>query len=212
MSLFRKQLSVALSFLLAVMLLPVGVSPAFADEGQSASTASWSGDIPALLAAGDYTEGEALVIMSQQDGSSGYGLRSIDLLDSAEPLMDVTPQAYETSVAESGVQDEAVAYQSLGNADAPLTIRLVKQLGMSTEEYEADPLIMRSISMETLPQPGDVVAPVKPNPTPIPGGLASTGDGTVSLVVSLVLGGLVALGAVSMTYRRFSKRKECHGA
>ncbi|MEG0477223.1 MAG: S8 family serine peptidase [Raoultibacter sp.] len=152
MSRFKKHLALALSFLLAAMLLPAGLSVAVADEPQDSSSLSWSEAIPTMLTAGNYDEGEALVIVAENsDGASGRG-RSIDLLSGAAPLMEVTTEAYSTGVADSqaGVAPAApaAAFSRAPSAQPTLAIKLVQQSGMSTEQllYELaqDPRVLRA--------------------------------------------------------------------
>lgn len=128
----------ALALLLTFTLMPLAApAVAFADEGDGLG-----GDpVAQLLAAGDYVEGEALVVMDNTMVGNGLRSRSVDLLASAQPLMDASGETFASATGEGlAVEEQADdgpsllrSAEALPAADA-VTIALVRQEGMGTEE------------------------------------------------------------------------------
>ena len=79
-------LRLLLATMLAAMLIPWAPRAAWADENEAAAQTQTS-EIADLLAAGDYVEGEALVVVDNAVSRNSLRSRSVDPLSSAEPLM-----------------------------------------------------------------------------------------------------------------------------
>lgn len=128
-----------LALLLALMLVPVVQRDALAADDGAAD--GGAGDVAALLAAGQYVEGEALVVMDNTVEANGLRSRGVDLLASAEPLLSASGEAYATATGKQlPLQDTAsdgTALLRSANAlpaDDAVSVVLVKQEGSSTED------------------------------------------------------------------------------
>lgn len=84
-------LRLLLATMLAAMLIPWAPRAAWADENEAAAQTQTS-EIADLLAAGDYVEGEALVVVDNAASRNSLRSRSVDPLSSAEPLMDASAE------------------------------------------------------------------------------------------------------------------------
>ena len=89
-------LRLLLATMLAAMLIPWAPRAAWADENEAAAQTQTS-EIADLLAAGDYVEGEALVVVDNAASRNSLRSRSVDPLSSAEPLMDASAETYATA-------------------------------------------------------------------------------------------------------------------
>lgn len=151
----RRIIACASALALSCSLVPLAAS---ADEGEASpappvasgsSRSLWLSDevLDEMLQAGEYAEGEAIVVVDNTVAEDGARSRAISPLDAAEPLMDVSAQAYEETTGET-VADPAAAEsgasafssegsngigQTSGEAEA-LSIVLVRQEGASTED------------------------------------------------------------------------------
>lgn len=162
---------------LALMLIPtINPTPAWADDEASAGTLR-AGDTSApdaddpvaqLLAAGDYVEGEALVVMDNTLVENGLRSRSVDLLASAQPLMDASGETFASATGEDLAVEEPAADGPtlLRSAEAlpavgAVTIALIRQEGMTTEDIlrtlQDDPrvLLAEPNYTYTLEDPGE---------------------------------------------------------
>lgn len=141
----RNALACLSALALCCSLVPVA---ALAQEAPSTKSAAspWVSDqaIDEMLKAGEYAEGEAIVVMNPSASSDGaIRSRSASPLDRAESLMDVSTEAYEEATAESAPaspETNAAAPSARSrSASAPetsqdLSIVLVKQENMTTED------------------------------------------------------------------------------
>lgn len=145
----RRFLTALLALVLAISLAPIAQAKAFAEEpadglaSQNEATleslkAEMLSDegIAALLSESPYNEGEALVVVDNAvaAGNPSIGTRSIDLLDSAEPLMDASAASLAEATGIDVAEPEASPLSADGGGASAATIRLVKAPGMSTED------------------------------------------------------------------------------
>ena len=79
-------LRLLLATMLAAMLIPWAPRAAWADENEAAAQTQTS-EIADLLAAGDYVEGEALVVVDNAASRNSLRSRSVDPLSSADASM-----------------------------------------------------------------------------------------------------------------------------
>lgn len=121
---------------MAVSFAPLVPMSASAGELEQAD-----GEIEELLAQGDYAEGEAIVIIDQSVSSPSSLLRlfSIDLLSSAETLMEVPTQTYAETTGEEiantdAASDDANVLRSQSASSSDVSIVLVRSDTMSTAE------------------------------------------------------------------------------
>lgn len=134
---------VVLSLILSFSVLPILPCEAVAVEPHEIDSTSPlsldEDDIASMLDAGDYAEGEVIVLVDNLKPQEGISIRSADLLVSAESLMTVSGQDYaETyeSAENTPAEDKTLArmetreYQD----DESLSIRLISNTGLSTEE------------------------------------------------------------------------------
>lgn len=149
--LIRKTIACASALALSCSLTP---SAALAVEGGEpfAPTATNSPShalrltdeaIDEMLQAGDYAEGEAIAVVDNTIAASGARTFALSPLDAAEPLMDVSAQAYVEATGEpiaSPAANEGGASAFSLDADREpadaeaLSIVLVKQEGESTDD------------------------------------------------------------------------------
>ena len=113
-------LRLLLATMLAAMLIPWAPRAAWADENEAAAQTQTS-EIADLLAAGDYVEGEALVVVDNAASRNSLRSRSVDPLSSAEPLMDASAETYATA---TGV--DVPLEQSVSNG--PVLLRSARSL------------------------------------------------------------------------------------
>ena len=133
-------LRTVMALLLVALLIPVTTpNNARADES---SINSKDAEIAALLNAGEYVEGEVLVVVDNAVAQNGPRTRGVDILANAEPLMSVSGETYATVTGESLPLKETPANGPalLRSAralptDNAVSIMLLKQGGgTSTEE------------------------------------------------------------------------------
>ena len=144
----RRFLTALLALVLAISLAPIAQAKALAEEPANGSTgqgettieslkAEMLSDegIAALLSESPYTEGEALVVVDNTVAADDLplGARNIDLLDSAEPLMDASAASLAEATGIDGARPEASPLSAGSEGAGAATIRLVKAPGMSTE-------------------------------------------------------------------------------
>lgn len=146
----RPALRTIMAVALAFALTPtIGPAAAWADDEAPSGNAQADGSgapdggdpVAQLLAAGDYVEGEALVVMDNTVVENGLRSRSLDLLASAQPLMDASGETFASATGENLAVEEPAAdgpsllrsAEALPAADA-VTIALIRQEGMGTEE------------------------------------------------------------------------------
>lgn len=152
---FRKIVASVCAAMLAVALAPasalaspLGAHPTFPAAEDAVAGDSWFTEeaLADLLAAGEYVDGEAIAVIDNTVG--GLHMRSVNPLDSAEALMDVSASAYREATGETVANEEAVdqgasAYALSDDADAAtddaegaqaVSIVLVRQGGVTTEE------------------------------------------------------------------------------
>ena len=92
-------LRTVMALLLVALLIPVTTpNNARADES---SINSKDAEIAALLNAGEYVEGEVLVVVDNAVAQNGPRTRGVDILANAEPLMSVSGETYATVTGES---------------------------------------------------------------------------------------------------------------
>ncbi|WP_080798331.1 S8 family serine peptidase [Arabiibacter massiliensis] len=133
-------LRLALAALLALSLAPL-VTPGSARADEGADAGGGADEVAQQLAVGAYAQGEAVVIVDNT--AAGYGLRSrsVDVLASAEPLMDASGETYASATGESLPLEEPAengatvlrSRAALPEEDA-VTVSLVRQEGASTED------------------------------------------------------------------------------
>lgn len=135
-------LCLCVSILLVISLIPLSPRTAIAEEDASAEAT-----ISELLSAGEYAEGEVIVVMDtsvQAENGVAPRARQMDLLSSAEELMTTTNQVYEEVTGEE-IADEAVAGSesdqgatvslfSRGLSVENISVRYLSNTGLSTEE------------------------------------------------------------------------------
>lgn len=130
-------ISILLAALLALMLVPIS-TPQPAQATPSDQTIS-DQEIEALLAAGDYVPGEALVIIDETAQADNSTLRSLgtDLISSAESLITASDDEYEQTADNATISSEPISTlaftQSTANDEA-VSVRLITNTGLSTEE------------------------------------------------------------------------------
>lgn len=145
-------LRLLLATMLAAMLIPWAPRAAWADENEAAAQTQTS-EIADLLAAGDYVEGEALVVVDNAASRNSLRSRSVDPLSSAEPLMDASAETYATATGvdvplEQSVSNGPVLLRSARSLpeDDAVSMVLVRQEGTSTEDLlrqlQDDPRIL----------------------------------------------------------------------
>ena len=145
-------LRLLLATMLAAMLIPWAPRAAWADENEAAAQTQTS-EIADLLAAGDYVEGEALVVVDNAVSRNSLRSRSVDPLSSAEPLMDASAETYATATGvdvplEQSVSNGPVLLRSARSLpeDDAVSMVLVRQEGTSTEDLlrqlQDDPRIL----------------------------------------------------------------------
>lgn len=117
----RAALNACLAFALALGLLP------FFSAGEAAAAPeSWADDIPDMLAAGSYAEGEVVVVMSG-DAVEAVALETDGAADTVEPIMEIDAEAIESD------RGDAAARSALGSASIG-SISVVRSDTSSTEE------------------------------------------------------------------------------
>ena len=145
-------LRLLLATMLAAMLIPWAPRAAWADENEAAAQTQTS-EIADLLAAGDYVEGEALVVVDNAASRNSLRSRSVDPLSSAEPLMDASAETYATATGvdvplEQSVSNGPVLLRSARSLpeDDAVSMVLVRQEGTSTKDLlrqlQDDPRIL----------------------------------------------------------------------
>lgn len=146
---FHVFISIILCFLLALALVPLGsVRTASALSNRQSQTKE---DIASLLAAGDYAEGEAIVIVDETVSGDSSRVRGVDALAGSEPLMMVSEDVFEAvqeashASTQTQPQNEALSALSAGNEEA-VSIRSVVSTALSTEELlyalQQDPRVL----------------------------------------------------------------------
>lgn len=148
----RAFMAIALALMFAPTIDPaptIGPAAAWADDEAPSRVAQADGSdapnggdpVEQLLAAGDYVEGEALVIMDNTAAGNGLRSRSVDLLAFAQTLMGASGETFASATGESLAVDEPAAdgTTALRSAEAlpaadTVAIALIRQEGMSTED------------------------------------------------------------------------------
>lgn len=142
----KRVASVLAAVILAFGLMPtsaLAASPSDAEQGSSLaapqrSDAEIEASIDAMLATGDYVEGEAIVcsLGSGVDGVGAMGAQSEasdDLLAGAEGMSTVTAEQYAEGTGESLPAADPQGGLTTQSADVPVEILLVHKDGTSTE-------------------------------------------------------------------------------
>lgn len=131
-------LSVFLSLALALMLVPLGAfgrpNSAFAETLEPTLTDE---DIVGLLAAQDYIDGEAIVLIDDTVADDSMRTLGFDLISSAEPIMAASESDYETAVSgtvASQAVDENGEIGAMATEEDTLSVRHITNTGMPTEE------------------------------------------------------------------------------
>ncbi len=132
-------LRTVMALLLVALLVPL-TTPYGARANEDA-TNSKDAEIASLLSAGEYVEGEVLVVVDNAVAQNGPRTRGVDILANAEPLMSVSGETYATATGESLPLEEAPANGPalLRSAralptDNSVSVALLKQGDTSTEE------------------------------------------------------------------------------
>lgn len=138
----KRIVSAVLACLLTFMAVPAVAAEPTVGESASATVGSGEGarTIDDLLAAGDYAQGEAVVVVDST--AAAPRSRSMSPLDGAEPLMSLSADTYAQAVdssfsAEGSVQDSAgmlARSARSGQSSDELSIVLVRNDAMSTED------------------------------------------------------------------------------
>lgn len=130
---------VLLSFALALLLLPAlphDTAQAVEDTGSQDNSPS----IDDMLSVGNYTEGEAIVIVDEAAASiSTFSeTNSIDLLSQAETLLDTSAESYAEASGDAlpATNDEGAMVRSMSalEDENAVAVKLVQQDGMSTAD------------------------------------------------------------------------------
>lgn len=100
-------LRLALALLLVALLVPLATP--YGARADESSTNSKDAEIASLLNAGEYVEGEVLVVVDNAAAQNGPRTRGVDILADAEPLMSVSGETYATATGESLPLEETLA-------------------------------------------------------------------------------------------------------
>lgn len=128
--------------LLLVVLLVFTLAPIGSAQQANATTSNQTisdQEIEALLAAGDYVPGEAIVIVDEAVQAGDLALLSFDsdLVASSETLMTTSTDEYEQTVESATISGDSVSALSVGQSTAgedAVSIRHITNTGLSTEE------------------------------------------------------------------------------
>ncbi len=139
----RKLVTSLASVLLVASCVPLPALAQAAPQPQPAAPQDSAINIPTLLAAGDYAEGQAIVCVRATQGQDGLVPQADSLLDASEQLSQVPAASYAEATGEPLVASGNLRAQA---ADEPVDIRLVTRDDMTTEqllkELARDPRVL----------------------------------------------------------------------